>query len=165
MELWTRAVDGVHGKDLIEADHAGAVLSSCGDVLRWTQDIEPCTVFTDATPSQVVVHGDFGPNNALLDPYDMTVTALVDWEWAHPGSPIEDVAWCEWIVRTFDPQHMDALPSFFTAYGYQPPWAIRQAAMAAKCRQLLDFAIAKDTHSPTVDVRRRQLVSIEGWDE
>jgi hypothetical protein len=23
---------------------------------------------------------------------------VLDWEWAHRGEPVEDLAWCEWIV-------------------------------------------------------------------
>jgi len=33
----------------------------------------------------------------------------VDWEWAHAGNPIEDLAWCEWIVRMHHPRDVTAL--------------------------------------------------------
>lgn len=44
---------------------------------------------TDAPPA--FVHGDAGPGNFLFDQGRMT--ALIDWELAHPGDPIEDLAW------------------------------------------------------------------------
>ena len=33
------------------------------------------------------VHGDFGPQNLLIDPDSLAVTAIVDWELAGPGDP------------------------------------------------------------------------------
>jgi aminoglycoside phosphotransferase (APT) family kinase protein len=92
LELSTRFVAGVHGKDLLAAGHAPAVLAACGEMLRRIQQIDPLTIFEEVAPSEVVVHGDYGPNNLLLDPVGMTVAAVVDWEWAHPGGAIEDVA-------------------------------------------------------------------------
>lgn len=165
LELSTRFVAGVHGKDLLASGQADAVLAACGETLHRIQQIDPLTVFEEAAPSQVVVHGDYGPNNLLLDPLTMTVAAVVDWEWAHPGGAVEDVAGCEWIVRTFHPRQVDALTEFFTAYGQRPSWEARQAAMIAKCRRLLDFAQTRDPDGPTVEVRRRQLVETESWHE
>ncbi|GGH24371.1 hypothetical protein GCM10007036_30750 [Alsobacter metallidurans] len=39
----------------------------------------------------VLVHGDAGPGNFLFD--KGRLTALLDWELAHPGDPMEDLAW------------------------------------------------------------------------
>ena len=39
----------------------------------------------------VLVHGDAGPGNFLFA--DGHLTALLDWELAHPGDPMEDLAW------------------------------------------------------------------------
>ena len=77
----------------------------------------------DATPTgTVLVHGDFGPQNLLLDPSTVEPTALLDWEFAHIGDPVEDVAWAEWIVRTHHPDLVPALPALFDGYGAEPPW-------------------------------------------
>lgn len=43
-------------------------------------------------PGVVLVHGDYGPNNTLLDPAARQVTAVLDWEWAHAGDAVEDLA-------------------------------------------------------------------------
>ena len=45
------------------------------------------------TPSErpVLAHGDAGPGNFLFDKGHMT--ALLDWELAHLGDPMEDLAW------------------------------------------------------------------------
>jgi aminoglycoside phosphotransferase (APT) family kinase protein len=37
------------------------------------------------------VHGDFNPKNLLVDPESGVVTGLVDWEFAHAGSPYADL--------------------------------------------------------------------------
>jgi aminoglycoside phosphotransferase (APT) family kinase protein len=37
-----------------------------------------------------LVHGDFNPTNILVDGDE--VTAIVDWEWAHSGNPLGDLA-------------------------------------------------------------------------
>ena len=49
------------------------------------------------TPRRVLVHGDFKPGNVLI--HDHRVTALLDWETAHLGSPLEDLGWVTNPVR------------------------------------------------------------------
>ena len=41
----------------------------------------------------VLVHGDAGPGNFIYE--DGSVKALLDWEFAHIGDPMDDVAWCD----------------------------------------------------------------------
>lgn len=38
-----------------------------------------------------LVHSDFNPKNLLVDPETLEVTGLVDWEFAHAGSPYADL--------------------------------------------------------------------------
>jgi len=45
----------------------------------------------------VLVHADFKPGNILLD--DHGVVALLDWELAHLGDPIEDLGWVTQPLR------------------------------------------------------------------
>jgi aminoglycoside phosphotransferase (APT) family kinase protein len=60
-------------------------------VLRWLRE--------RARParSTVLVHGDFKPGNALL--LDDRVSAMLDWETAHLGDPLEDLGWVTNPVR------------------------------------------------------------------
>ena len=44
-----------------------------------------------ASADTVLVHGDFKPGNALLRGDD--IVALLDWETAHLGDPLEDLGW------------------------------------------------------------------------
>ncbi|MDH4075699.1 MAG: phosphotransferase family protein, partial [Acidimicrobiia bacterium] len=46
----------------------------------------------------VVVHGDFKPGNVLVDDGDRLV-ALLDWELAHLGDPMEDLGWITQPLR------------------------------------------------------------------
>lgn len=38
-----------------------------------------------------LVHSDFNPKNLLVDPASGEITGLVDWEFAHAGSPYADL--------------------------------------------------------------------------
>jgi len=87
----------------------------------------------------VLVHGDFGPQNLLLDSDTNQPTAILDWEFAHIGDRLTDIAWAEWILRTHHPHLISALPALFAGYQERPGWAERQAAMLTRCEQLLDF--------------------------
>ncbi|WP_298692789.1 phosphotransferase family protein [uncultured Sphingomonas sp.] len=42
--------------------------------------------------SAALIHGDYRSGNFLFTP-DGTITAVLDWEMAHVGDPLEDVAW------------------------------------------------------------------------
>ena len=54
--------------------------------LSWLRDNLP-----DPDGAPVLVHGDAGPGNFLFQ--DGRMTALLDWELAHAGDPMEDLAW------------------------------------------------------------------------
>jgi tRNA A-37 threonylcarbamoyl transferase component Bud32 len=125
---------GTHGQELIEQGHAADVLRACGLLLRRLHEA------TAGGGARVLVHGDFGPNNVLLDSSTFAVTALLDWEFAHRGDRVEDLAWCEWIVRTHHARERAALAEFFAAYGGPvPAWDVRRAVMVARCRELREF--------------------------
>jgi aminoglycoside phosphotransferase len=154
-------VDGVHGQELMDAGYAEPVLWSCGETLRLLQAIDPATVFPDAPAGSVIVHGDYGPNNALFDPVTFAVTAVLDWEWTRPGDPIDDLAWCEWIVRMHHPDAVDALDHLFAGYGSRPPWPERRAAALATCHALLPAG----EDGPGVEQWRHRIEVTRTWRE
>lgn len=43
------------------------------------------------TTRSCLCHSDFNPKNLLVDPETATITGLVDWEFAHAGSPYTDL--------------------------------------------------------------------------
>lgn len=164
--IGTQLISGVHGADLITAGHAKAVLQACGRTLRQIHQVDLADFFGSIQhpPGTVLVHGDYGPNNVLLNPDRFEITAVVDWEWVHAGAAIEDLAWCEWIVRMYHPPHRDALLSFFDAYGSCPAWRTRHQAMVAQCAALVTFSQQWQSLEQ-VQRRRQQLAQTEAWIE
>ncbi|MCO8269687.1 phosphotransferase [Actinoplanes sp. TRM 88003] len=156
---------GLHGQDLIDEGLARPVLRSCGELLRRLQQVDVGRVFpgTAAGTGWVVVHGDFGPNNMLFDQDTFRVTGLLDWEWAHPGDRIEDVAWCEWIVRRHHPRAVADLGELFAGYGVRPSWARRKQAAVARCESFVE----RFRTGPTAARRRWQenLAVTRSWSE
>lgn len=53
-----------------------------------TQDAQ---TLLDDTDRCCLVHSDFNAKNLLVDPHSLEVTGLVDWEFAHAGSPWTDL--------------------------------------------------------------------------
>ena len=151
-------VAGTPGQELLDSGGAAAVLRSCGRVLRRIH------ATTGVLGAGTLVHGDFGPNNLLLDPAGYAVTAVVDWEFAHLGEPIEDLAWCEWIVRMHHPDRVGALDAFFEGYGASvPDWSERQTVMVERCLELREFCRRWEPDGPAVAEWERRAEVTAGW--
>lgn len=54
--------------------------------LRWLERHAP-----PAPPNRSLLHGDFRIGNIIVDEHGLA--AIIDWEFAHAGDPLEDVAW------------------------------------------------------------------------
>jgi Ser/Thr protein kinase RdoA (MazF antagonist) len=84
-----------------------------------------------------LVHGDYGPQNLLLDPTGHEVLLVVDWEFSEVnGNLIRDLAWAEWIVRMHHPTEAQGIDALFAGYGSTPAWPERLAEMLDKCATL-----------------------------
>jgi aminoglycoside phosphotransferase (APT) family kinase protein len=152
---------GVHGQDLIGAGLAPEVLRACGEMLRDVQAVDPQLVVASA--GAILVHGDYGPNNVLLDPEAQRVVAIVDWEWAHAGDPVEDLAWCEWIIRMHHPDQAGVIGTLFDGYGHCPPWAARHHAMVGKCEFHLRLSEQREPGGRSARRRRDFLDATKKW--
>lgn len=164
--LVMRHMPGVPGQELMRPESARRVLAACGRVLARIHAVptEVLAFAGTAGPGAVLVHGDFGPQNVLLDADAHDVTAVVDWEWARLGRPVEDLAWCEWIVRTHHPDCAGALPHLYGGYGSgAPAWPLRRGAMLARIRELIAFCAAMDEPREAVAEWRRRLAVTAGW--
>ncbi|MBV9013013.1 MAG: phosphotransferase [Pseudonocardiales bacterium] len=96
----------------------------------------------------------------------LTVIAVLDWEWAHPGDPVEDLAWCEWIVRSYHAEHVNTLDGFFSAYGRRPAWSVRHQQMISQARWLAEMTERWEiADEDRVQTRWRQLAATEAWAE
>jgi hypothetical protein len=152
--LTLELVPGSHGQDLISAGHADGVLAACGDVLRRVH-------------AAGFGHGDFGPNNTLLDPGSLRVTAVLDWEFSSSehGEPVADLAWCEWIVRMHHPTETAAIPLLYSAHGTSFPWRDRQAAMVGRCAELVEFTHEWEPDGPAEALWHERLRVTAAWQE
>ena len=126
-----RRLLGRHGQELIDEGHADRVLEAAGRTLR--------SLHADSQPP-TWTHGDYGPQNLLYDSATLEVTAVLDWEFARLGDPVDDLAWAEWIVRMHHAGAAASLGHLFQGWGEQPEWERRQAAMLAACHRFRDRA-------------------------
>jgi Ser/Thr protein kinase RdoA (MazF antagonist) len=110
------------------------------------------------TESRVcLVHSDFNPKNLLLDPDTLTVTGLLDWEFAHAGHPFTDLG----NLLRFDrsPVLEEAVLTAYQRRRGTPPGQARALARAADLWALVDLA-ARRTANPVAARADRLLRAI-----
>ena len=158
--LMLREVTGQHGQDLIEEGRAAEVLRALGLLHVRLRAIDPDMAPGLSGTGPVIVHGDFGPQNVLIE--GGMVAVLLDWEFAHRGQPIEDLAWAEWIVRMHHPTQRDAIPELLDAARLDVDWAIRHATMIDRCRELLR-RVERSGTAEAVELWQVRLRRTEQW--
>jgi aminoglycoside phosphotransferase len=157
-------VIGRHSQELMDEGRGSSVLRLVGYQLARLQVLDPSRVPGLEGEGDVIVHGDFGPQNILCD-FDLEqVSGVLDWELAHIGSPIEDLAWAEWIVRMHHPEAVDDLPDLFMSAGLSFSWSDRQAAMVRQCCSYIDYCGASEMKTAAVQWER-WLYKTEQWRE
>jgi aminoglycoside phosphotransferase len=154
-------VRGRHGQELVDAGQAALVLRLAGALLRTLQELTPSVIPELPGSGDVIVHGDFGPQNLLVD--DDRISALVDWELAHRGEPIEDLAWAEWIVRMHHRDTVDALDELHRGAALDVDWPTRHAAMVRRCEALVRYCERHRTDG--AELWRTRLRTTEAWTE
>jgi aminoglycoside phosphotransferase (APT) family kinase protein len=65
-----------------------------------------------APAREALVHGDFRPGNVLFD--EGRIVGILDWEMAHVGDPLEDLAWA--YRSLWSPKRFVPIEEFVTAY-------------------------------------------------
>ena len=86
----------------------------------------------------VLVHGDLGPGNVLHD--GGRVTGLCDWELAHVGDPMEDLAWI--TVRAMLTPFVDIDTAFEWYDGPVDTERVRYWQLACQVRNLIGLGVA-----------------------
>ena len=86
----------------------------------------------------VLVHGDLGPGNVLHD--GGRVTGLCDWELAHVGDPMEDLAWI--TVRSMLTPFVDIDTAFGWYDGPVDAERLRYWQLACQVRNLIGLGVA-----------------------
>jgi aminoglycoside phosphotransferase (APT) family kinase protein len=156
-EQWVVAGYRTLGRD--EAVRRQVVLMrGCGTMLRALHGVEPRT-FADVLAGEgpSVIHADPGPYNVIVDPEDAAVRALIDWELARIGDPVDDLALVEWYMRIWWRSPAEVVGHLYDAYGSLPEWPRRHAAMVERCRAY--SATSRD------EVKREQLRRTEAFEE
>jgi aminoglycoside phosphotransferase (APT) family kinase protein len=146
-------VPGRRGQELINEGDAAPVLAAAGQTLRRLHDGVPG-----------FVHGDYGPQNLLLNPVSLEVVAVLDWEFAHDGDPVEDLAWTEWIVRMHHANSAQNLPALFEGYGWRPAWPLRHTAMQNRCTQFREICLRRGDQAAAEMWRSREQLT-RNWRE
>jgi aminoglycoside phosphotransferase (APT) family kinase protein len=152
-------VSGFNALGLEEAVRRHMVfLRGCGELLRALHAVDTRS-FADVLmgAGASVIHADPGPYNVIVDPESGGVRALIDWELARIGDPIEDLALLEWNMRIWWGSSGDVLRHLYDAYGSLPEWSRRHAAMIERCRGY--YASSRDK------VKREQLGRTEAFQE
>jgi tRNA A-37 threonylcarbamoyl transferase component Bud32 len=118
-QLTLSFVPGVPGQEILE-QRPHDVLFAVGRAGRALHGLDVSATY-EIVGGAVLVHGDFGPQNMVFDAKTLQPAAVVDWEFAHPGDAVEDLAWAEWIIRTHHPRLIDSLGTMFEGYGGAHP--------------------------------------------
>jgi hypothetical protein len=157
-------ITGRHGQEAINEGRGAAVLRLIGNSLAELQQLDPSLIPGLEGSGDVIVHGDFGPQNMLCS-VDLTdVPGILDWELAHLGSPVEDLAWAEWIIRTHHPEARDELPGLFAGSRLSISWSDRQSSMIRQCRHYIAYCEESGFEESAAEWRRR-LHTTEQWHE
>jgi len=141
------------------------VLAACGAMLRRIHRLPVPAGISGGTssPGAVLVHGDYGPNNVLLDQRASAVIAVLDWEWAHAGDPLEDLAWCEFVIRLHHPADAWALAGFYESYGSRPAWPDLHDAIIERCDSMLELCKRWEPDGAGVANWTERLAIVRTW--
>jgi aminoglycoside phosphotransferase (APT) family kinase protein len=92
----------------------------------------------DTVDRVCLVHSDLNPKNLLLDPASLTLTAVLDWEFAHAGHPYTDLG----NLLRFDrePAFVEAVLAAYTARRGGRPEDALALARAADLFALVELA-------------------------
>lgn len=130
--------------------------------------------------SQVICHGDFGPWNVVWKPSGEPV-GIIDWDYAAPGDPIEDVAYAlQWSIpfrpdeecvkwRRFDapPDRAERLEIFAAAYGLPSAAGLAEAVprRLRQFRALCEKLGAAGIQPAADELTNGYLDIVDGWIE
>jgi aminoglycoside phosphotransferase (APT) family kinase protein len=101
-------------------------------------------VLADGVDRVCLVHSDFNPKNLLVDPATARITGLIDWEFAHAGSPYTDLG--NLFRFCVDPVLAGAVLSVLRGSGPALGEPLVDLGRAADLWALLDLAARSTEH-------------------
>jgi aminoglycoside phosphotransferase (APT) family kinase protein len=148
-----------------EAADLPAWVAAHTDRLGWTLDdltglervAEHAQDLLDLDRRSCLVHSDLNPKNVLIDPDSLEVTALLDWEFSHAGSPWSDLG----NLLRFDrePGFAGAVEAAYRDFMPAAPADLLARARSADLFALVDLA-ARRGENPVADAAHERLLAI-----
>lgn len=137
--------DGLPGFVADQADALGWDLDLLG---RLEQVAWEAQALLDGVGRTCLVHSDLNPKNLLVDPDNLTVTGVLDWEFAHSGHPFTDLG----NLLRFDRRspYADAVLAVWRERRGGTPQDAMDLARAADLWALVDLA-ARAGDNPVTD--------------
>jgi aminoglycoside phosphotransferase (APT) family kinase protein len=122
-----------------------------------TSDARRAEAMLDGVGRTSLVHSDANPKNVLVDPETLTVTGVLDWEFAHSGCPVSDLG----NLLRFDrrPAYADAVLAAWCERRETDPAETLELARAADLWALVDLA-ARRGQNPVADRAHEHLAAI-----
>jgi aminoglycoside phosphotransferase (APT) family kinase protein len=111
----------------------------------------------DTVPRSCLVHGDLNPKNLLLDPASLSLTGILDWEFAHAGHPFTDLG--NLLRSDREPAFVRGVLASYAARRGTPADEALALGRAADLWALVDLATRRHTN-PVADRADRQLRAI-----
>ncbi len=126
-------------------------LAGLGEVAQRAQDL------VDRTERACLVHSDLNPKNLLVDPGTGEVTGLLDWEYAHAGSPFADLG----NLLRFDrqPVLVDTVLATYVDRVADAPEDLLDRARAADLLALVELA-SRAGQNPVSTLAHAQLLAV-----
>jgi aminoglycoside phosphotransferase (APT) family kinase protein len=100
----------------------------------------------ETTDRWCLAHSDFNSKNLLVDPTSGAVTGLLDWEFAHAGTPYTDLG--NLLRHERDPELTEPLLERFRALAPTPPDDLVDRARAADLWALVELASRAGQNGP-----------------
>lgn len=113
-----------------------------------------CQDLLDTVTRHCLVHGDFNAKNLLADPAALTITGLVDWEYAHAGHPYTDLG--NLLRFEQDAAFTGAVLQAWVARRGGDPASARALGQAADLPALIDLAQRRSAN-PVAEAADRLL--------
>ena len=137
--------------------HAGALPWSVDELEALRRLADDAQSLLDEAARHCLVHGDLNPKNLLVDPETLELTGLVDWEFAHAGSPWTDLGNLLRFER--GEPFAGAVLSSYTAFMPWVPDDLLDRARAADLFALVELA-ARRGDNPVASRAHDQLLAV-----